>query len=453
MRFLARLAIAMIALAVPAGSAAAQQIETPGSFDSAGRVRSLTPQLVERHGLGAPAWPVTGAFVEARLFSLSGGGHVLVVERPTGALERYPLTDADVATLRAAVDSALARESATSGPAAVMPVSQPARGAFARNQMLLSILLYGPLLSSLADDGQTGTALYLLGAGSSYFISTALSKNLQVTRAQNHLATDGAIKGYFGTAALIYASGAEVGRKTYSGLGLAGALGGSILGFQRARRMTDVEAEAAATMSTLAAAAGFGAGGAFTATGDSDARFAVGTAFGAGLVGYALGPNYPRHAPYTVTRGDVQMLSTGAILGTAVTSIFVTDEDIDGQVAFATLTAGLLGGAYISDRTFVRDFDYAMSDATQIQVAVVAGGLMGGALAVLVEPPARAAVALITGGAILGAFAGHALANPPRAGAEPRQTGSSSRFRFDPSALAFAAAKAPGRHAVLSLTF
>ena len=84
MRFLVPLAIAMIALASPV---AAQQVETPVAFDSAGRVRTLTPQLVERYGLAAPAWPVAGAFVEARLYALSGGGQV-VVSGNKSAVER-----------------------------------------------------------------------------------------------------------------------------------------------------------------------------------------------------------------------------------------------------------------------------------------------------------------------------------------------------------------------------
>jgi hypothetical protein len=36
---------------------------------------------------------------------------------------------------------------------------------------------------------------------------------------------------------------------------------------------------------------------------------------GAGLAGYAWGPNYPRRASYAVTRGDVDVLTVGAVLG------------------------------------------------------------------------------------------------------------------------------------------
>lgn len=453
MRLLALLGVATLALA-SATPAVAQQIETPVAFDSAGKVRSLTPQLVARYGLVAPAWPVQGTFVEARLFSVSGGAHVLTVERPGGAVERYSLAEAEVSAIRASVDAAMTLTGATPVEARPHVISEPARNAFARNQMLLSLALYGPLLASLADDGKTGTALYLLGAGTSFFASLAISKELQVTRAQNHLATDGALRGYGATAALIYASGADVDHKTYSALGLAGALGGSILGYKRGQGMTDAEAEAATTLSTLAAAAAFGATAAVSSLDNTDGRVPVSTMLGAGIVGYVFGPSYPRTARYTVTRGDVQMLSLASILGTAVAFTPVIDEDLDDQVGFGALTAGLIAGAYVGDRALVRKFDYTMSEATQIQLATAAGAAMGGALAVLIEPAPQGVMGLITGGGIVGAMAGHALSNPARAGtSSPDRSSGASRLRFDPTALVLAAAKSPGRHALLSYSF
>lgn len=456
MRFLARLALAMIALSGSAGSVAAQQIETPAAFDSAGRVRSLTPQLVERYGLTAPVWPVSGAFVEARMFSLSTGGRMLTIQRASGAVERYPLTDADAEGIRAVIDAATARAGETVSGAQPGMRSSPARNAFARNQMLLSLLVYGPLIATLADDGQTGTALYLLGSGAAFFISLGISKDLDVTRAQNLLATDGAVRGYLATASTLYLVGDDLGRKTYSALGLAGALGGSMLGYQRARQLTDAEAQASATLSTLGAAAAFGTTATIFPLDNTDGRHAVGAMLGGAVVGYALGPEYPRRASYSVTRGDVQLLRLSSILGLGAASAVILPnegDDLDDQVGFGTLTAGLLAGAVIADRTFIRAFDYSVSDATQIQLASAAGALMGTALAVLIEPPVKGVMALVTGGGIAGALAGHSLANPPRAGAPPAPTRSSSRLRFDPSALALAASGARGNHAVLSLAF
>src|SRR5687768_14079065 len=128
---------AILLCIVAATHLGAQVVETPVPFDSAARVRSLTPALAQRFALGPPAWPVSGDFVAARLYSVSGGGNVLAVERANGQVERYALADDQVAALKAAVEVALV---ASAGP---VPAERPAeatlsaRRAFARNQMIL----------------------------------------------------------------------------------------------------------------------------------------------------------------------------------------------------------------------------------------------------------------------------------------------------------------------------
>src|SRR5258707_12441602 len=103
--------------------AQSQVTETPVPFDSARRVMTMTETLVERLHLSAPAWPVTGAFREARLFSVQpGGGFVLVVPRPSGATDRFTLTDDERTRLGNVIDAAMAAngrpspESGSGGP-------------------------------------------------------------------------------------------------------------------------------------------------------------------------------------------------------------------------------------------------------------------------------------------------------------------------------------------------
>src|SRR5262245_29960789 len=101
MRHVARSFATLILIAVPSMSEA-QATETPVPFDSAGKVRTLTPALVARFGLQGPSWPVQGSFLEARLFAVSAGGRVLVVQRQSGAIDRYAFTDQDVTAIRSA---------------------------------------------------------------------------------------------------------------------------------------------------------------------------------------------------------------------------------------------------------------------------------------------------------------------------------------------------------------
>jgi hypothetical protein len=92
-RPLLALALAAAASLCPWGAGAhAQAVERPEPFDSAGRVAAITPSVAARLQLGPPAWRITGNYQEARLYSLGDGGYVIIVTRPSGAVERYSVT-------------------------------------------------------------------------------------------------------------------------------------------------------------------------------------------------------------------------------------------------------------------------------------------------------------------------------------------------------------------------
>ena len=438
----------------------AQIIERPAAFDSAGKVRSLTPSLVTRFGLRPPVWPAATDFAQARLFAVSTGGSVLVAERRTGEMERYPLTDDQVNALRAVVDSAMSQSGALVGEDRPDVISELARGAFLRNQMILAAALYGPLLASLTDDVKTGTALYLISVGGSYFVLNNISKHTPITRAQNDLATDGAVRGAGTAVGLLRAfGGSDVRDKAYSAAALSGAIAGSLGGYVYGRRLTDSEAQSAIKGSTFAAATALGVAG---ATGDlegqSAERFLAGSMVASGVIGYLLGPRYPRSASYTVTSGDVRLLPVGALLG-ALVGVTPFVDQTDSRPAFAAATLGGWAGVLAAERAWVRPFDHGTSDVTQVWLGTIAGALLGGAVIVLTEPDnAMPAVALVASGGVLGAIAGHHLADPPRAPARRTARAPGTRegklaISVDPTALVFSAARVPGTHSLLSLRF
>jgi hypothetical protein len=442
-------------LLVVASRLDAQVIETPVPFDSAARVHSLTPALVSRFGVSAPTWPVAGDFVIARLYSVSTGGIVLSVERASGQVERHLLSDEQLRALRDAVDAALGQP--TMAPLSSPIVSPGARGLLVRNQMILSALVYGPLVASFADDGKTATALYLLSVGLSFFLANDLARNTTVSRTQSDLATDGVIRGGAGAAGLLYAfGGEEVDRKVFSAVTLAGAIGGSRTGFVYGRRLNDSESQAARKVSTLGAATALGVLGSFGLfEQDNQQRPVIGAMVAAGLAGYVLGPNYPRRVTYNVTAGDVRLLPFGALIGAGLAVTPVLSQD-NSQIVWTLATGGMLAGIAATERTWVRRYDHGHADASVTGLGMVAGALLGGAVAVLVDAQEPEAImGTVSGGAFLGLLAGHSIAKPPRAG--PRGASlrepASERVRFDVAALAMSALRVRGSHSLLRITF
>src|SRR5215210_754790 len=79
-----RILLALLLLVAPA--AAAQVVETPQAFDSAGRLMAITPSIAARLQLGPPAWRVIGDYTEARLYSVGGDAYVLAVTRRDGSV-------------------------------------------------------------------------------------------------------------------------------------------------------------------------------------------------------------------------------------------------------------------------------------------------------------------------------------------------------------------------------
>ncbi len=161
-----------------------------------------------------------------------------------------------------------------------------------------------------------------------------------------------------------------------------------------------------------------------------------------------------------MTRGDVQMLNVGALLGAAAGLTPVLEGD-NRRLGFGVTTVGMLAGIGLADRFWVRRYDHSASDASQVWLGMLAGGLIGAGGLVLgdVENP-TAILGTVTATMLAGAIAGQKLAAPARAG-EARlgqlrwinERLGGAKLSVDPSALAMAASKVPGQHALLRLTF
>jgi len=378
----------------------------------------VTPALVQRLSLTPPVWPVTGAFAEARLFAVSDAGFVLAVQRADGAVDRYPLS----APQRQALDQAITTAMATTGRPVTeerpFDISEPARGAFLRNQMLLTAFLYAPLAATLSGDGKAGAVIWTLGTGASYFVLSAITKNQTITRAQNHLATDGALRGAAMASGVLAVAQTDANSDAYVATSLAGALGGAVLGASLGRSWTDGEAHAATSGSSLTALTTLGvlgSSGALDADRDNG-RLVAGSMVATGIAGYALGVRYPRIAPYRVTSGDVDALNVTTALGVLAGVIPHLDKNDPNERAIATtMTVGGLAGLFIGERLLAKRFDHTEADTWRLWLGAIGGGLVGAGLGILGETNATIGVSLTTVGASTGVWLAHRLISPERA--------------------------------------
>ncbi len=453
-------------------SAAAQVRERPIAFDSAGRVIVITPPLAARLSLSAPLWPVSGDYIDVRLYSLDelNSAFVLVVRRQREVLERYPLDVAARRALGAAVD----RGGVGTRPGVipdVLPtyISEPVRGTFVLNQTLLGAILYGPAAATMIQDPAGSTAAYLAITGGAFFIAANLTQSTTVSRAQNHLSWHSARRGAIAAELALFAAMGdnENNERTVAGAALAGGIAGNLIGFALGKPMTDAEAHGTSHGSTITAALTAGTLGTVGALDNSTgaSRMAALGIIGAGAVGYPLGLSYVRNAPYRVTAGDVGTMVTSEFLGMAAVASLIPADSWDDSPHLVTglLTGGFALGAIAADRFLVRPFDHTEAEARLLQYGTFAGGLIGIALPVLARadnPNVYFGAATI--GGILGAALTTSYMKPEAARlrvgtATSRRVGEAPPARFEvrvaPEAALLAGMGQRGNHSILSVTF
>lgn len=338
--------------------------------------------------------------------------------------------------------------------------TRPVRSAFVRDQAILGLTVYGPAFAvMLGDNGATATAGYLVMAGGTFFAAAELSRRMNISEAQQLLATRMAWRG--AATALYVATAPDDGNdaNTSGAVTLLGGLGGTTAGLLIGRGLTPGEAIATTFGHDLAfAVAGTIAFMADPAPSDdrglSDQSRAL-VMTGAGWLGYAAGRHYAGNVPYNVTAGDVQSLWIGTAIGaTAAGAAIVESEPSDATIA-GTLLAGGLAGTFLADRFLVRRYDHTRSEGNMLALGGVAGGLMGVGIGVLVAGEAEREGAVTLGFAALGSIAGVLMTERflMPGGDEGRQFLGAGRLTIDPSGLAAAAMGVHGRHALARFTF
>ena len=435
--------------------AGAQVIERPVPFDSAAVVMVMSPMIAERAALAPPSWPVSGDFVEARLYTVTDSSYILTVRRATGVVERYNLSAADREAIRVRVSRL---------PPDVVRERNDAGNAFIRNQTLLGVFIYGPAFAAaIGENAASATAGYLVVAGGSFFAASEIARRMFISRPQNDLSFNTGRNVALGTGGLVYVFGGE--EKAQSAGAFIGGLAGTALGLRFGRGMTESEAVGAGFGADLGALIAWGTlntfdgesrctvnpdGFSYTCRDRISAKAKVLTVIASGLVGYPLGVLYPKNSSYNVTPGDIQTLWPAAAVG-VFAGISFLPESPRTSTAWAAGTLGGILGVLAGDRFLVRRADHSRTDASRLTLGTIAGGLMGGGVAALIDTDLgnpQMVFALTTLGGLTGMIVTERTINPrPDAG---RQR---VRVTFNPSGLAMIATGTNGMHSVLTVRF
>lgn len=453
-----------------AAPAIAQVREIPVAFDAAGRVMVVTPAIADSIQLAPPAWPVTGSYTEARLHRQEGGGYVVVVTRPDGALERFSISLEQLDAIRArfAVARIVSPPPAQLPPDAVVePAASPPdvrNGArsFANGQVLLASTVWGPAIGNTAraivDDplAQYGAWFATIGAAL-YIARREMERGPSMSQSilANHAGLHGAGMG----AAMVRALGAEAPSDSgfnanYTTAMFAGGVTGALLGYTAGRRLSEAQAAAsgfAADVGLLVATAAIASS---DRLGDRFDAGAAGMLMAGTMAGYLVGPLYPARSPI-VTAGDVVALASTGLAGALVAATAIEATDGNHERSANALSVGLLSGIVAGHFLLARPADHTAGQAGLLVAATLGGAYLGaqiGALDNQTNSTRVLALSTIGAGAAIWLMERRFAMDRPASARQRSASGWRSSVRLDLPALGLVAARVPGVHPLLSIS-
>jgi len=333
------------------------------------------------------------------------------------------------------------------------------RTAFVRSQTILGLAAYGPAFATMiGDDGISATAGYMVMAGGSFFVATELTRQLEITRARQHLSSR---MGWRGTVnGLVIGNAVDLRARRIAGLTWLGGIGGTAVGLYAARDITEGEAVAMVVGHDIAYLSALAATYIIDPNEDSgndpgmSSQVRNLSATAAGWTGYYLGRRYALRAPYEVTSGDALLLWLGAGIGATTFGAFIAEGDPSTQAVAGVTLAGAWAGLWATDRWLVREFDHTRSEGALVALGGGAGALMGIGVGVLIAGEAERGASLTMGFASAGAIGGVWLteryAQPAPDGGGALEVG---RVEFNPMGAVALAARAEGLHPLVRIRF
>jgi len=324
----------------------------------------------------------TGKFMQAELLADKDSSVVLEIMYSDSKVtyrKRVPITYPELETLRNSVDSLLIISETDD--------SQGARSLLLTGCLFSGLCIYGPTLPVIlnASTSRGAVGLYMLGAGSSFFIPYFLSRNQKLTYGQSNLTFYGLTRGYFEGLILNYLlGGGESSRSYITAAFLTGITEGvGLYHFVKSSEVSD----GTANLMKVYGDFGFYVGMAIAnqldiPSEDSKLNWSIVLAGNIGglTAAYKIGKRYP------LTTGDAEVISTTGMLGSFLPLSIITAINPESSQAYTTpvMIAGI-AGCYIGHK-LTQNQNFTFSQGYITKMGTIAGALVGlGATYLLID--------------------------------------------------------------------
>jgi hypothetical protein len=348
-------------------------------------------------------------FRRARLFRGTDGSYVLEIEYGTElrtSHQRQALTAAGVDSLRHSID--IHRRRLQDRPR----LDHSGRGELIFDQIILSLMLYGPAAPAILDlsGARPAVAAYMLTSAAGFYIPYRLTRNRDVTHAQRHLTQYGSTRGIaYGLLLQHLLTGQGDSRRTAAFISGTSVASG-IAGFQAAkwRQCSRGQAELYGVMGDFGLLTGSGLAFVSNLYNEDESRRAghamtlVGAAGGL-YAGQWLG------ARQAYTRGDAFTLRAGGLLGAivAVPIINATSTHSARAHVAGALAGEMAGIAYT--HSMLADRDLTLGEGLIITGGELAGLMLGLGLTYLADTGGNFDELVYFSSAAAGSLAGFTL--------------------------------------------
>lgn len=382
------------------------QTEIQVSPDADGKLDIITADQENRLNLFAEY----ENFKEARCFKLNDTSYVIeIMYEEDGDVKRakkYYTAEAFFA-FRNEVSSVILQNA----PETIL--NQEGRSRLLTASTTVGLTYYGWALPTglNVEDGKLYLGMYMLTAGTSFFLPYAITRKQTVSPSQADLFIYGQTRGILHGNLINLALMEDPDQTFGSFLGLSASITEGVVGYHWARKEKMSRGDAL----TIGLYGDFGMG-IFAASSytfgllddDGIRRLSASTLLGA-AAGLTLG-NYMQNR-YSYTVGDIYMQRSLGFLGAYVpVAIALIAETEDAKVVTGLAAAGSIGGLALGHH-IAENNDYTASQGRLIALGQIAGGLLGLGTGYLISSDNSDSYKVLLTGSVIGSIGGFALMN------------------------------------------